>query len=235
MKTETAVMERFIQIIQNNEEISNPLHNGLQVYRDMVHFRFLETIENIYPILTSLVEPQIMHGLIREFIASGAKNPFIGKMAEEFGDFLRHHPKLKSTLFLDDLLWLEYGELDLLSRDFNDAQARLQWNQQYELSSSSLIRNLSYRVHTAEFESPCISSLLLYYHFDEKRVYFEEITPFAQQLIELLERMTLERSVMVLAEMYELDVEILRENIEQLVTKWCNQRVLIKSSEVNLE
>jgi hypothetical protein len=232
MKTETAVMERLVQIIQNNEELSNPLHNRLQVYRDMVHFRFLETIENIYPILTTVLGNALMHDLIREFIAIGAKTPFIVKMAEEFGNFLRHHPKLKSTLFLEDLLWLEYGELDLLSRDFKDIQAQLDWKKRYCLSSSSLVRNVSYRVHAGEFESSCASSLLLYYHFDEKRVYFEEITPFAQQLIELLERMTLERSIMVLAKKYELDAEILRESVEQLVVKWCHQRVLIKFTEV---
>ena len=93
MKTETAVMERLVQIIQNNEELSNPLHNRLQVYRDMVHFRFVETIENIYPILSSLLGEQMMHDLIREFIASGPKNPFITKMADEFGNFIRHHSK----------------------------------------------------------------------------------------------------------------------------------------------
>lgn len=232
MKTETAVMERFVQIIQNNEEISNPLHNRLQVYRDMVHFRFLETLENIYPILSAKLGAQMMHELIREFIASGAKNPFIVKMAEEFGNFLRHHPKLKSTLFLEDLLWLEHGELDLLSRDFNDTHTRLKWSQRYKLSSSSLVRNLSYKVHTGEFESPCISSLLLYYHFDEKRVYFEEITPFAQQLIEKLETVTLEVALVELAEMYELDIELLRESVEELVDKWCTQRVLTQFTEV---
>lgn len=232
MKTETAVMERLVQIIQNDEELSNPLHNRLQVYRDMVHFRFVETIENIYPILTSVLGNALVHDLIREFITIGAKTPFIVKMAEEFGTFLRHHPTLKSTLFLEDLLWLEYGELVLLNRDFKDIQARLDWNQQYRLSSSSLVRSVSYRVHTGEFESPSASSLLLYYHFDEKRVYFEEITPFARQLIELFEKMTLEASVMVLAQKYELDAKRLRESVEQLVIKWCNQRVLIKFTEV---
>ena len=232
MKTETAVMERFVQIIQNDEELSNPLHNRLQVYRDMVHFRFLETLENIYPILSAKLGGQMMHELIRDFIALGVKSPFIAKMADEFGNFLRHHPKLKSTLFLEDLLWLEYGELELLSREFNDIQACLEWNQHYKLSSSALVRNISYSVHTGEFDSPCVSSLLLYYHFDENRVYFEEITPFAQQLIEKLENLTLESAVSALAEVYELDVVTLRESVAQLVVKWCNQRVLIKSSEV---
>ncbi|MDP2077781.1 MAG: putative DNA-binding domain-containing protein [Sulfuricurvum sp.] len=232
MKTETAVMERFVQIIQNNEELSNPLHNRLQVYRDMVQYRFVETIENIYPILSSQLGPKMMHDLIREFISIGAKNPLIVKMAEEFGDFLRHHAKLKSILYLEDLLWFEYGELELLSRSFKDVQTRFDWNKQYKLSSSSLVRNVSYRVHSSEFDSLCASSLLLYYHFDEERVYFEEITFFAQQLIDMLEKMTLEHSVIELAQIYELDVEILRESVEKLVTKWCNQRVLIKFTEV---
>ena len=232
MKTETAVMERLVQIIQNNEELSNPLHNRLQVYRDMVHFRFVETIEAIYPILSSLLGPKVMHDLIREFIASGPKNPFITNMADEFGNFIRHHSKLKGYLYLEDLLWLEYSELDLLNKKFHDTQSSLNWNEHYHLSSSAMVRSLSYRVHAGEFESPCVSSLLLYYHFDEKRVYFEEITPFAQQLIEKLESLTLEQSLIALAEMYELDVEILRESVEKLINKLCNQRVLIKSKKV---
>lgn len=232
MKTETAVMERFVQIIQNNEKLSSPLLNRLQVYRDMVHFRFAEMIENIYPILSSLLGAKMMHDLIREFIASGVKNPFIAKMAEEFGDFIRHHSKLKSTLFLEDLLWLEYGEFDLLSKKFHDTQATLMWDERYRLSSSSMLRSLSYRVHSGEFESPCVSSLLLYYHFDEERVYFEEITPFAQQFIEKLESLTLEQALIALSQMYELDVETLRQSVGILVEKWCNQRVLIQYTEV---
>lgn len=232
MKTEIAVMERLVEMIQNNEELSNPLHNRLQVYRDMVHFRFVETLENIYPILTAKLGAALMHELIREFIARGAKSPYIVKMSQEFADFLRQSPKTKQYLFLEDLLWFEYAELDLLSRDFNDVTVPLKWNHQYKLSSSSLVRNLSYRVHSGELELPSTSSLLLYYHFDEKRVYFEEITPFAEQLIELLEKMTLEQAVMLLAEMYELDVVILRESIVQLVEKWCTHRVLINFTEV---
>ena len=232
MKTETAVMERFVQIIQNNEQISNPLYNRLQVYRDMVHYRFVETIKNIYPILSARLGSAMMHDLIREFIASGAKNPVIAMMAEEFAEFLRQHKKLKSTLFLEDLLWFEYGELYLLSKNFHDTKATMKWDEHYRLSSSSMVRSLDYRVHTGEFESSCDSSLLLYYHFDEERVYFEEITPFAQQLIKKLGSMTLQRALIDLAQMYELDVETLRESIGILVEKWCNQRVLTQSTEV---
>jgi hypothetical protein len=153
-------------------------------------------------------------------------------MPEEFGEFMRRHKKLKSTLFLEDLLWFEYGELDLLSKKFHDTQASLAWDEHYHLSSSCMVRSLGYRVHAGEFESPAISSLLLYYHFDEKRVYFEEITPFAQQLIEQLETLTLDSAVGVLAEMYALDSEVLRESVEKLIQKWCDQRVLTHYKDV---
>jgi hypothetical protein len=198
----------------------------------MVHFRFVETIKNVYPILTSVLGDDLMHEFIREFIGLGANSPFIAMMPEEFGEFMRRHKKLKSTLFLEDLLWFEYGELDLLSKKFHDTQASLAWDEHYHLSSSCMVRSLGYRVHAGEFESPAISSLLLYYHFDEKRVYFEEITPFAQQLIEQLETLTLDSAVGVLAEMYALDSEVLRESVEKLIQKWCDQRVLTHYKDV---
>lgn len=232
MITETAVMERFVAIIQNDEELSNPLHNRLQVYRDMVHFRFLETVENVYPILTAKLGPQLIHELIREFIARGAKTPFIVKMSQEFADFLRDSPKTKEYPFLEDLLWFECGELDLLTRQFNDRVTTCEWDRRYTLSSSSMIRSVSYRIHDGEFETPSTTSLMLYYHFDEERVYFEEITLFAQQLIKKLETVTLEVALIELAEMYELDIELLRDSVEQLVEKWCTQRVLIQCMEV---
>lgn len=232
MKVETAVMERFVEIIQNNERLADPSHNRLQVYRDMVHFRFVETLENIYPLLTANLGSERMHELIREFIAHGARNPFIVKMAQEFGNFLRHHPAMKGYGFLEDLLWFEYGELDLLSRKFDHTHTTLQWDRGYRLSPSALVRSLNYRIHTGELESPCVSSLLLYYHFGEDRVYYEETTPFAQQLIEKLETLTLQRAVRVLAEMYELEMDVLRDNVEQLMQKWCRQRILIHYTEV---
>jgi hypothetical protein len=232
MKTEIAVMERFVSIIQSDEPLPNPLHNRLQVYRDMVHFRFVETLENIYPILTTRFGPELMHELIREFIAKGAKSSFIVKMSKEFSDFLQHHPKTKGYLFLEDLLWLEYGEMDLLTQDYDHLQASLEWDKQYRLSSSSLVRSLSYRVHTGEFDVECVSSLMLYYHFDEQRVYFEEITPFAQQLIMKLKSETLEQALRSLADIYDLDSDVLRESVEKLLQKWCARRILTYSLEV---
>lgn len=227
MKVETAVMERFMEIIQGDEPLINPLRNRYQVYRDMVYHRFFETITNIYPILSRQLGERLPE-VIREFQQRGAASVLIREMAYEFGEFLRNHPIHEELPYLEDVLWLEWGEMALLLEIFEGDNALFEWNGRYKLSSSVRLRQLRYPIYRGDFESAGAYPLLLNYDFNEDRVYFEEITPLGYDLLILLENKGMEEALNEIALRYRVDQEDLKEPLEQLLKQWCDKKILTK-------
>lgn len=227
MKVETAVMERFMEIIQGDEPLINPLRNRYQVYRDMVYHRFFETITNIYPILSRQLGERLQE-VIREFQQRGAASVLIREMAYEFGEFLRNHPIHEELPYLEDVLWLEWGEMALLLENFEGDNALFEWNGRYKLSSSVRLRQLRYPIYRGDFESAGAYPLLLYYDFNENRVYFEEITPLGYDLLIFLENKGMEEALNEIALRYRVDQEDLKEPLEQLLKQWCDKKILTK-------
>lgn len=226
MKIETLIMQRFVEIIESDEALFNPLMNRHQVYRDMVYHRFSETISNTYPILSERLGERL-HGLIREFQRSGAKSVLMSDMASEFGDFLKNHPIHREFPYLEDLLWFEYSEMELLLEQFKEEEAAFSWSGHYRLSSSSRVKQLSYPLHRGDFEDSGIYPLLLYYDFEESRVYFEEITPFAYTVLTMFRVHAPNEVLEALSRSYEVDQDDLLEPLEQLLNQWCNKKIIM--------
>ena len=225
MQLEQSKMEQFIGILTSDEPIINPLRDRNQVYRDMVYHRFFETITNIYPILTAQMGNQLTP-LIREFQREGARSALIVEMAYEFGEFLKHHPIYNEMPYLNDLLWLEWSEMELLLEQFSDEEIAFDWEKKYTLSSSARFRRLDTPLYRGDFESLGEYPLLLHYDFEEKRVYFEEITPFAYELLKILPTYTPTEALEELARRYEVDQNDLKEPLEQLLNQWCEKKIL---------
>lgn len=230
MKIEASIMERFVEILNSDESLLNPLLNRHQVYRDMVYHRFFETITNIYPMLTSRLGDQ-MHELIRAFQSRGAMSVLMSDMAYEFGEFLKEYPIEESLPYLEDLLWLEWGEAELAMSCFDGVKASFEWKKSYRLSPSARIRVLKYPVYRRDFETLGEYPLALYYHFGEDRVYFEEMTPLAYDLLGLLEQSDLQTAVEEIARRYEVDVEDIKEPIEELLGGWCEKNILTDTAQ----
>lgn len=226
MKVETLIMERFVEIIESDEKLVNPLMNRYQVYRDMVYHRFSETITNIYPILCERLGERL-RPLIREFQRSGAMSVLMSDMVREFWDFLKNHPINAKLDYLNDLLWFEYTEMELLLEKFSDSDATFEWNKRYQLSSSARMRRLSYPLYRGDFETFGEFPLLLYYDFREHRVYFEEITLFAYTLLEMLPIHTPIEALEKLSIRYKVDQNDLKEMLERLFNQWCNKKIII--------
>lgn len=225
MKLESAVMQRFMDIIQSQEELVNPLLNRHQVYRDMVYHRFFETLTNIYPILTEQLGDEL-EDLIVEFQKYGARSYLLSDMAFEFGEFLKSL-KGQELPYLEDLLWLEYGELLLLKKEHRKECSAFSWESEYTLSDSFLFRELHYPVYRGDFESEGVYPLLLFYDCVQNGVYFEEITPFAYKMLELLQDNSIEESIAAVAEFFNVDLEALRDPVAQLMQSWCDKKILL--------
>lgn len=227
MQLEQLKMEQFVGILTSDEPIANPLRDRHQVYRDMVAHRFVETIENIYPILTRQLGERLFP-LIREFQRKGAQSPLIVRMAFEFGEFLKTDALYHEIPYLDDLLWLEWGEMELLFGQFGNEEITLDWEGHYCLSSSARLRRFHTPLYRGDFESRGEYPLLLYYDFTEKRVYFEEITVLAYELLRMLPTHTPLKALEALAKRYEVDQNDLKEPLKQLLNQWCDKKIITK-------
>lgn len=228
MKLETDLMKRFVEIIESDESLVNPLHNRHQVYRDMVYHRFYETITNIYPIFTSLFEDQL-HELIRTFQSTGARSILMSDMAQEFGEFVNTHPLMQDKLYLADLLWLEWGEAELLLECCEMISAHFEWTRQYRLSDSARLRQLHYPIYRGDFEALGEYPTLLYYDFNENRVYFEEITPLGYDVLMLLQTYRSDEILSEISRVYKVDPKDLKEPLEELFKQWCEKKILTKA------
>lgn len=227
MQLEQLKMEQFVGILTSDEPISNPLRDRHQVYRDMVAHRFVETIENIYPILSKQLGEKLF-SLIREFQRHGAQSPLIIEMAFEFGEFLKTDALYHEISYLDDLLWLEWGEMELLLGQFDDEEIAFDWDGHYCLSSSARLRRLHIPVYRGDFENCGEYPLLLFYDFVEKRVYFEEITALGYELLRMLPTNTPRCITEEFARRYHLCSDDFKEPLGQLLKTWCNKKILTK-------
>ncbi len=227
MKIETTAMERFIEIIAGDETLINPLHNRYQVYRDMVYHRFYETITNIYPILSCRLGEQLPI-LIREFQSHGATSILMSDMACEFGEFIKQHPIGKTLPYLEDTVWLEWSEMVLLLEKFEENKSVFKWEGRYKLSSSARLRQLSYPIYRGDFESIGEYPLLLFYDFDEEKVYFKEISSLGYDLLIFLENHNIQETLKQISKHYGVNEKNLKEPLEELLNQWCEKKILIK-------
>jgi hypothetical protein len=227
MRVEKTVMARFVEIIENDEPLVNPGLNRYQVYRDMVYFRFHETISSIYPIVSMRLAEQLP-GLIREFQREGAKSPLMAEMANEFGAFLRRHPLNKELAYLDDLLWFEWSEMELLMDSFDDRSVVFGWKTELGLSDSARMRKIRFALYRGDFETYGKYPIVLYYDHKEEQVCFNEITALGYLLLELLLTHTPQESLAEIAKKFKVDQKDLKEPLETLMRQWCDKKILQK-------
>lgn len=226
MQLETAVMQRLVEIIQSNEALSNPIVNRYQVYRDMVQFRFFESLSNIYPLLEEQLGEALFREAVLAFLAHGATQTLMSDMTREFGMFITSFLDEAEHPYLRDTVWLEQGEADLLLHAQTAQETHFDWDNCYKPSSSILFRTLNYAVYKGEFQTFDEYPLILFYDYFTQCVYFEEITPFAYNLLELLDGRKASDVLNELSRKYKLESEALRPHMELMLREWCQKHII---------
>lgn len=228
MQLETQIMERFVQIIQSDDPLINPLLNRHGVYRDMVFHRFFETLKNIYPLLTKQVGEAEFRAIVQEFIAHGANAVLLSDMPKEFGIFLQNHGTFSKRAYLQDLLWFEWSEAELLLKAYDATKSSFSWKNDYRLSDSTRLRALGYPIYKGDYSTKGVFPLLLYYNFQSHSVFFEEITPFAYELATLLQTTHLQKAIGLLGLKYGLNEYELKKVVTLLLEEWSEKMILTK-------
>ena len=185
---EKAVQERFIDLITNKIAIAQEEDNPIRIYKELVHYRFDEVITNAMPDFSEVLGSKRLDDLIFDFIQSKPTSPFVWKVPGLFMEYLVRNAKVEDIPYAQDLMWFESIEVNLLMGEYEKPKEEVfSWDERYYLTNSMEMKVLEYPVHQENFEDRGEYPLIMYYHFQEYAVYFQEITPFMFQFLNYLE------------------------------------------------
>jgi len=177
---EFEIQNRFIEHIIGRRPIKSPEVNRLEIYRELIYSRFEEVITNALPIFSEKIGKDRIAELVTGFIGHKPESPYIWQAPYEFSNFVKSRNMLPDLPWADDLLWYEWTEIDLFMRcpPPPDEPETFDWNRPWQLSGSTRMRRLRYRVYLDDYDEPGDFPLILYYHYSPQEVHYQEITPF---------------------------------------------------------
>ena len=233
MKIEQAIQKRFTNIITKQDELVIP-NEALEVYTELVYYRFLEVFEKAYPRFKQMVSDEVFDALIYEFLKVGAKTPILWKVSGEFKTFLIENNNLEMD-FLADLLEFEFLEIEMFMQKYEEHQEQgFSLENCYIFSETCNIRTFSYPVHHPEFDASPKSFesgefiVLFYYDARAEQVLYEEISPFIYEFLQLQNG---EKSLMQLinetALSYEIQSDELLEVLSSVLEHFSEKNILL--------
>lgn len=206
---ERDIQERLIDFISAKVEIPDEARNPIRIYKELVHYRFDEVIRNAMPDFSQILGEERLDLLIFNFIQSKPKTPFVCQVPSAFMRFLLDFHLVDDISFAEDLMWFESIEVDLLMGQYESPKDEVfSWEKSFTLSNSMRMKVLEHAVNQDNFKKISEHPLVMYYHFQEHSVYFQEITPFMFKFLSYLEEMLPQEALMSIC----LDFHIKEEN-----------------------
>jgi len=233
MKLEQSIQKRFIDTITKQEPLAMP-SEAIEVYTELVYYRFLEVFEKAYPRFKKMVSEETFDKLIYDFLKVGAKTPILWRVSGEFKDFLSHNNDLDMP-FLTDLLEFEFLEIEMFMQKYSEhTKSLFSLKKSYAFSKEANIRDFSYPVHHPDFDvNPeafeCGEfTVLFYYNAKREEVLYEEITPFIEEFLHsLTPDVSMMQSIKKMAEVYEVGNEELLEILLPVLEHLHGEDILI--------
>ncbi len=205
---ERDVQERFIGFISGQVEIPHPLTNPLRIYKELVHYRFEEVIRNAMPDFAQILEEERLDKLIFEFIQSKPQTPYVWQVPKLFMNYLLEGAYVNDISYASDLMWFESIEVELLMGQYEKPRLEtFAWDKEFSLSTSMRIKVLNHAVNRDAFEFLEAHPLIMYYHFEESAVFFQEITPFMHRFLSYLDYMLPKKALISICEDFKLTEE----------------------------
>ena len=235
MKLEQTIQKRFTNIITKQEELVMP-NEALEVYTELIYYRFLDVFEKAYPRFKKMVSDETFDVLIYEFLKVGAKTPILWRVSGEFKNFLKGNKTLELP-FLADLLEFEFLEIEMYMQKYEEMKKQaFSLESRYTFSSTCHVRTFSYPVHNPQFDSEPKSFkkgefvVLFYYDEEKQEVLYEEISPFVAEFLKLQNGT---KSLMQLideqATTYEIESSELLEVLVTLLEHFVDKKILLST------
>jgi len=230
---EKEVQRRLVDFVSAKVEIPDEPRNPVRIYKELVHYRFNEVIRNAMPDFSEILGETRLDALIFEFIQSKPETPFVWKVPILFREFLLQTHKVDDIAYASDLMWFESVEVELLMGQYDQPNEEVfSWNEAFKLSKSMRIRVLNYAVNQENFEYIEEFPLIMYYHFQEYAVFFQEITPFMYTFLMYLDDMKPCEALKCICEDFQLedDVEV-KELLQEPLEAFVSLNIITKDSQ----
>ena len=225
---ERDVQERFIGFISGEIEIPQANTNPIRIYKELVHYRFDEVIRNAMPDFSKVLGEERLDKLIFDFIQSKPQTPYVWQVPSLFMNYLLDFHHVDDISYASDLMWFESIEVDLLMGRYEKPRVEcFNWKTPYVLSSSMRMKVLNYAVNKAEFEYVQEHPLLMYYHFKEHGIYFQEITLFMYKFLSYLQDRLPYEALSMSCEDFEIeDVDEARELLQEALEEFASLSII---------
>jgi len=225
---EKDVQGRFIDFITDKVPIPQYSTNPTRIYKELVLYRFIEVMNNAMPDFCKILGEVRLETFIFEFIQSKPRTPFVWKISSLFMNFLIEHNKVPDIPYAHDLMWFETVEVELLMGAYDKPiKETFNWTSDFKLSTSARLKILHYAVNKDEFEFVEEHPLIMYYHFDEASVYFQEVTPFMTRFLLKLEEMLPEEALLSICKDFMInEIDEVRELLEGALNEYSQLSII---------
>ncbi|PHR55247.1 MAG: hypothetical protein COA44_11105 [Arcobacter sp.] len=205
---ERDVQKRLVDFISGTVEIPDEPRNPIRIYKELVHYRFAEVIGNAMPDFSQILGDERLDDLIYGFIQSKPQTPFVWQVPSLFMKYLLDFHLVDDIAYAQDLMWFESVEVDLLMGEYEKPKAEVfNWDENFSLSKSMRMKSLNYAVNQNNFEKIDEHPLVMYYHFEQFNVFFQEITPFMFRFLSYLEDMLPREALMSICADFHISEE----------------------------
>jgi len=150
----------FDTILDNSKQIDDP---NIQIYQELVLFRFVEVIKSTYPIFTKYLPKTKLENLVKEFIKYGSHTPYIWKIAQGFKEFLFTKDIDKQER---EILEFELKQINIYVSNSTIKKGKISYKKAYRLSKNA---------HTMLYKKEYV---LIYKNIEDMQVYYITISKF---------------------------------------------------------
>jgi len=228
---EKKIQKHFLEQINGKKEITTPSKNPIQIYKDMVHYRFIEVIENIFPIFCADISKKRLNRLVFKFIQSNPRTPYVWQMPYEFREFVLKNGLLDDMPYASNLLLFEWIEVELFMSDYKKQEVcKFSWDSKFALNGSARLYEFDYSVYKKRHKKRGKFNLIVYYDFDDHEVHFQEITEFMYIFLKKLKKDTAEIAVKRVSKKFSVPFVDVKELLQESLEFFCSKKILKDAS-----
>jgi hypothetical protein len=185
------------------EEIPGVDNTRVQHYRRLVFHIIYDSLSSAYPLTLNLLEQEEWDGLVNEFFSSHpCQSPQVWTMPKELYEYILDvkHPLLAKYPFLQELLWMEWLEIEIYMME----DLHVQYHEQNITGKGKLVINPEHRLialnypvhlkHASQIQPDDRGNYYLIMHREPAsgKVHFTDLSPFFTRMIEHIQEQPLE-------------------------------------------